>query len=61
MPFRATDRMTIAKPVHIQVMTMIRAIVLIAAVSTVIHGTGSTPTADSAPLTVPTWGVPGGL
>ena len=40
MPFSAAERMTIAKPVHIQAMTMISRIVLRPSVSTCSHGIG---------------------
>src|SRR4051812_35212387 len=59
MPLRAADRMTIAKPVHIHVMTRMRKTVFRPRVSIWRKDTGPNPNTPRTPLRVPVWACPG--
>src|SRR3954454_14848901 len=59
MPLSDADRMTIAKPVHIHVMTRMRKTVFRPRVSIWRKDTGPNPNTPRTPLRVPVWACPG--
>ena len=61
MPFSAAEMMTMAKPVHIQAMTMISAKVLRLKSWSLQPGYGPRPKIPTTAFSVPVWTSPGGL